>query len=247
VAKKRGAADPMDAIAEIESRGEKIIEWVGDNARVVLGVAGGLVLVAAIVGYASSRTEKRENAAARAYEEARSEYLRAMGATPGALTAPELANPAAAERIREEFGERFATVAAEPPQTASGVLASVEQGDLVAQAGDAEAARAIWSAALQGVPETVGVAGVLHQRIGRSLEGPGSWESAAEAHAAAAAIDAYPFRYIAMADAARCYAEADDAAKALELYARIEAEAPELQLPDDLRIRLKELRAAQSG
>jgi len=247
VAKRRGAADPMDTIEEIESRGEQVIEWIGANARIVLGVAGGLLVVAAIVGYTSGQSERRETAASIAYEEARSDYLQAMGAAPGALTAPELANPAAAAQIRQEYGERFAAIAAEHPQTTSGTLASIEQGDLVAQGGDLEAARAIWRAALETVPAGNGVTGLLYQRIGRSLEGAGSWSEAAEAHAAAAAIEAYPFRYIAMSDAARCYAEAENAPKALEFYARIENEAPDLQLPDDLRIRLKELRAANPG
>ena len=88
---------------------------------------------------------------------------------------------------------------------------------------------------------------MLQQRIGRSLEDTGDWEGAAEAHAAAGAIADYAFRYWALADAARCYAAADQTEKALDLFARIEAEAPDLQLPDDLRVRLKELRAANSG
>ena len=50
-----------------------------------------------------------------------------------------------------------------------------------------------------------------------------------------------------MADAARCYAAADQVDKALEIFARIESEAPDFQFPDDLRVRMKELRAANPG
>jgi hypothetical protein len=50
-----------------------------------------------------------------------------------------------------------------------------------------------------------------------------------------------------MADAARCYLLADRPEKALEHSARLETEAPELQLPDYLRARLRELSAANPG
>jgi hypothetical protein len=237
----------MDALFEIESRGERIIEWVGNNARIVLGVAAGLLVVAAIIGFASGQRERRELAASTAYEATRGAYLEAMGASPGALTAPQLANPAAAVQIRKEYADRFAAIAQAHPKTPSGALASLDQGDLVAAGGDAEAARGIWETALAGLPSGEPVAGLLYQRIGRSLEDTGDWSGAADAYAAAGAIEAYTFRYWAMAEAARCYAAADQAQKALDLFTRIESEAPELELPDDLRVRLRELRAANPG
>jgi len=244
---KSGGHEPLDAFDEIESRGEKIVEWVGSNAKIVLGVAGGLLVVAAIVGYTSGRSERREQAASAAYAEVRADYLAAMGATPGAIVAPDLANPAAAARIREDFREKFAAVAESHPDTASGALASLERGDLVAAGGDSSAAREIWQAALGEVSATAPVAGLVYQRIGRSLEDASDWVAAAESHAAAAAIVDYTFRYWAMADAARCYAAAEQADKALEFFARIETEAPDFQLPDDVRVRMKELRAANPG
>jgi predicted negative regulator of RcsB-dependent stress response len=237
----------LDTLAGLESRGERIIEWIGENARIVLGVSAVLLIAAGIVGYSSGRSDRREDAASAAYEAARSGYLKAMGASPGALIAPELANPEAAASIREEYGAKFAAVAEAHPGTTNGALASLEQGDLIAAGGDDARAREIWQAAVSRLPADEPVAGLIDQRIGRSLEDSGDWISAAESHAAAAAIADYPFRFWAMADAARCYAAANEIAKALDLFARIEAEAPALQLPEDLRVRLKELRAANPG
>lgn len=242
--KKTGRHEPMDALDEIESRGEQVVEWVGNNARIVLGVAGGLLVVAAIIAYSSGRSDRREEAASVAYEDVRADYLKAMGASPGALIAPELANPAAAIKIRDEFGERFAAVAEAHQGTTSGALASLERGDLLAAGGDAAAAREVWQAALAETSSTAPVAGFLHQRVGRSLEDSGDWTAAAESHAAAGAIVTYTFRFWAMADAARCYASADQIDEALKLFARIETEAPDMQLPEDLRTLMKELRAA---
>ena len=51
-------------------------------------------------------------------------------------------------------------------------------------------------------------------------------------------------RHWALAEAARCFLKADQPDAALDLQRRLEAEAPDLMLPDHLRSRLKELGAS---
>ena len=64
------------------------------------------------------------------------------------------------------------------------------------------------------------------------------------AHEAASAIEAHPLRYWALADAARCYAQAGETGRAKALADRLELEAPTLNLPPHVRTKLRELRLA---
>ncbi len=84
---------------------------------------------------------------------------------------------------------------------------------------------------------------MLHQRIARLHEERGDWTEAAAAHEAAGAVSEFPLRYWALAEAARCYAQAGQAERALALYERVALEAPDLALPDHLRAQFRELRA----
>jgi len=239
--------EPLDAIAEIESKGERILEWAAENAKLVLGVAGACLLAAGIYQYTHSAAENRASEASAALEATRSEYLSAMGAAPGALTAPELANPAAGERVRDEYRDRFAAVATEHAGTAGGALASLAEGDLVSDSGDTAAAIQVWQAALGELPAGSPIAGLLQQRIGQAHEGAGDWIAAADAYAAAAAVQSYGFRHWAMAEAARCFLAADQPERARELAQRIDAEAPDLELPESLRTQLRELKFGGSS
>jgi tetratricopeptide (TPR) repeat protein len=247
VARKVKPPEPADTIAEIESMGERAIEWVGRNAKTVLSVVVICLLVAGGYGYFDSAKKRRENAASEALAKARDGYLVAMGAAPGAMQVPELANPAVAEQIRHDYSERYEAVAQEYPGTAGAAIARLERGNLIAAGGDDAGAIEIWRSAIPALSGGSPLAGVLYQRIGQSLESTGNWEAAAEAYETAAAIDAFTFRHWAMAEAARCYLLADRLEKALELSARLETEAPGLEMLDYLRARLRELRVANPG
>jgi tetratricopeptide (TPR) repeat protein len=247
VARKVKPPEPVDTIAEIESMGERAIDWIGRNGRAVLSGVVICLLVAGGYGYFDSAKKRRENAASEALAKARDDYLVAMGAVPGALQVPELANPAVAEQIRQEYGERFEAVGHDHPGTMAAALARLERGNLVAAGGDHVWAIEIWRSALAGLSDRSPLAGILYQRIAQSLEYGGNWEEAAEAYEAASAIRANTFRHWAMAEAARCYLLADRPEKALELSARLETEAPGLELLDYLRARLREVKVANPG
>jgi predicted negative regulator of RcsB-dependent stress response len=242
--KKSEHPETAEPFHEFESRGEKALDWVGENAGLVLGAVALLLLLAGGIGFYQKSRSSAESDAADALAKARDEYLVAMGGQPGAFEVPELANPAAGAAIRAEYAEQFQAVAEEHAGSAAAALARLEEGNLAVTAGDAAGALEIWRAALLERPGDDPFAGVLQQRIAQQLEADGDWAAAAEAYAAAGENAAYPFRYWSMAEGARCFAMADRPKAALELYARIQSEAPEMVLPEHLRLRLRELEVA---
>jgi Tfp pilus assembly protein PilF len=86
---------------------------------------------------------------------------------------------------------------------------------------------------------------MVDRRLGYLHEDAGRWAEAAAAHAAAAEVPEYPLRTWALADAARCELKAGRRAEALALYDRLQAEAPDLALPEHEAAQLRELRATQ--
>ena len=236
--------ETSEPLAEILSRGEKAMDWIGENAVPVLSVVAVLLLLAGGYGFYQNSRATAEGDAANALAKARDSYLVAMGASPGAIEVPELANPAAGAAIRSEYQERFQEVAEEHAGTAAAALARLEEGKLAADGGDDAKALEIWRAAVLERPAGDPFTGALQLKIAQTLEADSDWVGAAEAFASAGNIDAYPFRHWALAEAARCFLMADQPEAALELQQRLQAEAPDLVLPDHLRSRLRELAVA---
>ena len=248
MARKRSKRDTADAvIEEFESFAERGAEWIGKHAILVGSlIALSLGLAAAYAGYQSWHGN-REAGASAALDRVQSEYLEAMGAGPGALEVPELANPDAAKRIKQEFSGRFAAVASEHRGTVPGTLAALAQGNLVEEQTSHEnreagsPAIAIWTEALDTAPRNGRLQAILWERIAQSQEESGRWLEAAEAHEQAGRIASFPLRYRALADAARCYIEADQIEAARALSDRVADEAPSLRLPEHIRSQRREL------
>jgi tetratricopeptide (TPR) repeat protein len=235
-----------DTLEDIQDAADRLGRWIQDNLLlVVTGVGALLVAVAAGSFFAASQRGAEEEASL-ALTRVRVAYLNAMGAPPGALEVPELASEAAAERIRNEYIERFAAVADEHTGTVSGAIARLEVGNLVRET-DPPAAVAIWEQTLAEAPSNPALRGLVLQRIAQAQEEAGHWQEAAETHARAAALDGFPLRHWALADAARCYGQAGDPERALALYEQVETQAPDLRLPDHQRAELRELRALASA
>ena len=72
----------------------------------------------------------------------------------------------------------------------------------------------------------------------------GTWSEAADRHEEAADLSTYPLRHWALADAARCRGSAGETEAAIALFDRLDAAAPELQLPEHVRSLRAELRAS---
>ena len=244
-ANKETTADHM--IEEFESAADRLAGWVSDHAMAV-GATVVLSLVAA-GGYSgwNSWHSGRERSASNALDAVTSAYLSAMGAAPGALELPELANPEAAKRISAEYAERFQTVQDEHAGTVAAALAGLERGNLMAAEGDRESSLQIWRATVADTPGNSSLRAILLERIAQAQEEAGQWAEAAQTHEQAGEIAAFPLRYWSLAAAARCYATAGEPQRALALFQRVETEATGLQLPVDARLQLRELRAAAAS
>jgi len=239
---EHGAAETL---GEIESAADRLGDWLQANLRLVAAVVGGLLIASGIGAWIVSARQGAEQDASAALARTRDDYLSAMGAAPGAIDVPELANQEAAAQIRREYEERFGEVAEEHPGTVAGTLALLERARLATEDGREEDATEVLETALAESPRGP-VRGMVLQRLAQRLEAAGQWEEAAARHEDAAAVSDYPLRGWALADAARCLATAGDPTGALALYDRLEHEFPKLRLPDAERARVLELRAEAS-
>ncbi len=244
----RGSGKTPGMLEEIESAGDRLAAWVDTHRYAVLGAGAAVLLLAAGYGGYSTWSSGNADLASNALAETRREFMRAMGAEPGALVTPEPANPEAATRIRRQYAEEFQRIAAEHIGTAPGALAAMEAGDLQEVLGDREAALETWSRALDDLGRSSALRALLLLRVAAAQEDLGSWAAAAEAYETAGRIKAYPLRYGALGEAARCLAQAGDSQRAIELFEEVESDAPpQVRLPDHVRQRLRELRAASQG
>lgn len=240
MARRHGTA-AGDTLDELQSGADRLGAYIQDHLReVVIGVVALLLLVGGASLVLSSR-ERSEEAASIALDKAHNEYLRAMGASPGALEVPELANPEAAKRIREEYRAIYSEIADSHKGSVSGALARLEVVALQQSAGEIDAALETLKQLRAEAPSRPGLQGMILQAEAQTLERAERFADAAERHEQAAALEGYPLRYYALADAARCRAQAGDSAASRALYARLDSEAPDLRLPEYQRIQRREL------
>lgn len=240
----RKQAGTIEALDEIQGAADHLAEWIREHLMLVIGVVAALlVLAGGISFYMTSRTGQEQDAAS-ALALAREEYLEAMGAGPGAFEVPDLANPEAGARIRGEYAEKLANVSASYAGTVAATLAELDRAVLARDAGEPERALEILEASLVSGVSGEALRGVTLQRAAQALEDLERWEEAADRHEEAAAIEAFPLRHWALADAARCASQAGDPERALKLYERLDAQAPGLRLPDHQRAEIRDLRAS---
>jgi tetratricopeptide (TPR) repeat protein len=229
-------------IEDIEGIAERGAQWIRDHLPLTIAVLVIAIGSAAGVAALAAHRNRAAEAASDAFDRVAAEFMQAMGADPSGLTVPELANPAAAEAIRSEFTERFGAVAEEYAGTVAAALARLEQGNMVATGGETDAAIEIWRGAIDDLGGNPNLQAIFAQRIGQAYEADARWLEAAESYARAGAIEHYPLRHWALAEAARTFQQAGEIARARELAIELGAEAPELTLPDHLRAMLAELR-----
>jgi len=243
VAKQHTTA--ADVTEEFESLAERFAGWVSQHPGLAAGIAAAVLAAAGGYGVWTSWRSSRQEGGSDALDAVRVAYLQEMGAPPGSLEVPELANPKAAQEIRERYLARFREVADAQRGTTAGTLALFEIADLLQALGRQDELAAVYAEALANAPGPE-LAAFVQRRTAYLHEDRGEWAEAAAAHEAAA-VPANPLRYWALADAARCRAEAGQTQEALALYDRLAAEAPDLVLPDHLQAQAQELRAAAAG
>ena len=232
-----------ETLQEIEGTLDRAAGWVAANPLPVLLVLGVLVGGSAAIGLGQWWIERERLEASAAVAAVKRDFFVAMGATPGAVVVPEPANPETARAAREEYAAKFEEAAKAHAGSAAAADAWIEAGNLREQLGDSEAALAAWEAGAEAAPSGTAVQGLALARLASGLEAAERWADAADAWERAGEIERYPLRHQALAFAARARGLAGEPERASALYDRIEAEAPEFELPPHLLAERDALRA----
>lgn len=228
----------------LQSRSERLGEWIGANPTPILGTLGALLVGALVLGVVQSSRQDSAREAAEALARVQRTYRSAMGAEPGSFEIAEPANAAAALAAREQAVVGFEGVIDEYDGSVTAALAALEQGELLVELGRSGDAVVAWEAAAQGAQGAL--RGLLLERIGAAAEIDGDLGAAAAAYERAGAIANYPLRYDALAEAAHLRARAGEAELAVALLQQLETEAPGFLLPDHIDWELREIRALQA-
>jgi tetratricopeptide (TPR) repeat protein len=235
-----------ETLHEIESIFDRLASWVAHNPRLVLsGLALVLAGAASLGGY-RAWSAAREAEASAEVAAIGADFRRAMGAKPGQPDIPELANAEAAAATRAEYATRLADAADRLAGTRAGLMARIQLGTLRAELGETQAALDAFRSAAAAAPSGTALAAIAQVELGAALEASGDPAGAAEAFLAAGRIETFPGRVLALGDAARCFAEAGEDERALEVYGGL-SEAESAQLPVYVAARLRELRIRTQG
>lgn len=244
MARRKNENPASEALHELESFGDRLAEWVGRNPALVLGTAIGVLVIAAGYGFAHNYLESKQDRASAELAAVGSEFRRAMGAAPTDIEIVEPANPETARAARTEALESYLELSRKYAGTPVGGIAALKAGGLQVALGDRDGAIETWRSAAATLPADAIPRALLLNRVGAALESAGRWAEAATTYEEAFAVEGYPLRYASLLDAARCLAESGDAAGAVALFERVETEAEDLRIPDHVKARMLELRAA---
>jgi tetratricopeptide (TPR) repeat protein len=230
-----------ETLHEIESVFDRSAHWAAQNPRLVLGVLGVVLATAAAIGGTQAWRARQEGAASGEVASIQADYRRAMGAQAGQGEIPEPANAEAAAATRREYATRLFEAADRLGGTRAGLTARLQAGTLQAELGESEAALATWRRAAEEAPANSALAALARARLAAGLEAAGDPAAAAEAYLIAGQIAEFPGRVPALGDAARCFAQAGQTERALEVFAGL-SEEEVAKLPVYVTARLAELR-----
>lgn len=230
------------SLEALQGRGDKLADWIGSNPTLILGTFGSVLLISVVVGVVGASQDEAAEEAATRLAVIQAEYRAAMGGTPDSYVVPEPANPETARAVRTEYAAAFGQMIEDHAGQPAAALAALDMGEIELALGDGDAALATWR---QAADEAEGVLrSVLLVRVAGQLEDSGQPAEAAAAYEQAGAVASYALRHRALADAARCRADAGENDQAVALLQRLEAEAPGYAVPDHIAARLMEIRAA---
>lgn len=241
---RRHEPEAGETLLEIQSLADSLALWLHDHWKIAAGIVGALLLVTGLGAGIYSWRDHQEMAAANALASAEREFLTSMGAEPGTSGFEEPANPETGKKARAETADKLQAIAKEHAGTSAAVHAKIEAGVLMAQAGNADQAIALWRGVLEGGDASPALQALVQVRIAQAEEGAGRWREAAKAYQEAGEQRAYPLWAWALADAARCLVEAGDRDQAIRIAERLRIDAPQVDLPPDLAGLLEELRVS---
>ena len=230
-----------ETLRDLEATGDRVANWAAENAAVILGVIAGILVIAAGVGFWLQHRSNERDAAVDLLARTTTEYRIAMGADPAGGLIPEPANAELAERTRVEFATRFERVGEEYAGMTVGAIGFLEAGGLHVELGQLDAAEADFEAARASAKGTA-ISALAATRLAGLAEARGDMKAAAEAYESAASVEAYPLRASALAEAARCWAAADESDRAIATYQRLESEFPDDSVPPPIKALIEEMR-----
>ena len=239
---KPDSRQATETLHELDSALERAAHWVATHPVAVLVILGSVLAGAAALGGYRAWDASREADASAAVAAIQADYLRAMGAAPGALEVPEPANAEAAAATRREFAARFREAAEQHDGTAAAVTARLQAGTLLDELGQPEEALAALRSALEAAPGGGTLEALARTRLAARLETGGDAAGAAAEYLAAGRTEDFPGRVLALGNAARAFADAGQQERALEVFGSLDEEEIR-QLPPHVSARLAELRA----
>lgn len=240
--KRRPAEDSAaHTLDELGRESDRLAEWLTENQTLVLAAAGGVLVLAAVVGFAISARHDARRQAAIELAAIESSYRVAMGAQPDAFLIAEPANPETARQVRTEYQARFGELVETHRGDTIGALAALDQAAIEHALGETEAAIATLDGVIAAQPDSPAT-DFLQARRAALLEDNGRFDEAAEAWAAAAS-DRNPLRAELLANAARCWAEAGQTEKALAVWSTVEGLEGATRVAPYVRAQLEELAA----
>jgi tetratricopeptide (TPR) repeat protein len=243
---KPDSKQATETLQEIESVFDRMAQWASANPIMVLIVLGTLLGGAATIGGVRAWQANQESKASAEIAEIQTEFRAAMGAPRGSLEIPEPANAEAAVATRTEFAARFRDAAERRSGTAASVSAWLEAGRLSEALGDADAATDARRAAIDEAPAGSALRALAHTQLAGSLERADDPAAAAAEYLAAGQVGDFPARALALGNAARCFADAGETARAIETFEQLDEEDA-AKIPPHISARLAELRATAGG
>lgn len=246
MARKKESNPTAEALRTLEASGDRFADWASQNAAVILGAIAGILVIAAGVGLWSQHSTNEREKAVNALAVVSSDYRKAMGADPLASEIPEPANADLAERTRREYVERFEAIGREYPGTTVAAVALLEAAKLHVELGNEAAGIANYEAARDAASKSA-LGAMASVRLAGLAEGRGDMKAAAQAFERAAGVAAYPLRAVALGDAARCWAKANETDRALAAYQRFQAEFPDARIAPYIEAMLNELKAKRQA
>jgi tetratricopeptide (TPR) repeat protein len=230
-----------EALAQIETHGDKLAEWVGKNSQQVVIALVAVLLVAGGVSLAKVNNRDKQDAAFAAVGAVDSEFKAESNLINELGESAQLANPESLKELRDTYAEKYEAAAAEHPNTTAGAMALFQAGVLKSQSDDEEAAVEKWEAALEEASGNAKLEALFGTRLASSYETLDRWEDAAKLYENLASEDSVYGEKRALADAARCYQHAGDEENANRLIEGLRGEEDLDGLPPHVKAKIQAL------
>lgn len=248
MAKRKDSRAARETLEEIDSALDRVEAWVSDHPPLVIAIIAGILAVSASFGGYQAYTHHRAARAATAVSSVQQAYLKAMGAPPGSFQVVEPANPETGRTIRKEYAKRFLDAAKAWGGTTAAVRARMQEAQLLEEAGDGAGAVKAWQGAVDAASRGSLLRALALVQLAQGLDQQGQAAQAAAAWQKAGEVKDYPGAALAMAQAARAFADAGDPSKAIQAFKRAQKLAGStVPLPPYLVARLRQLETSQGA